>query len=101
MAFGRAKLQAVPMIAFAAAAELAAPAAGTGRSALGLVPLLAPLPMAIGYSVVVGWPPQSMLVGAFTGSVLSRTGVDAFSALFTRKSPLPEATRLGKWRPWC
>lgn len=80
MAFGRAAAGG-PMIAFAAAAERR-----TGRrnwgEALGLVPVLGSLAMAIGYSVVVGWL-LKYAVGAFTGSVLSRDGVDAFSALFT------------------
>ena len=80
MAFGRAAAGG-PMIAFAAAAERR-----TGRrnwgEALGLVPVLGSLTMAIGYSVVVGWL-LKYAVGAFTGSVLSRDGVDAFSALFT------------------
>ena len=53
MAFGRAAAGG-PMIAFAAAAERR-----TGRrnwgEALGLVPVLGSLTMAIGYSVVVGW----------------------------------------------
>ena len=80
MAFGRAT-RSGPIGAFGYATKLRFGHERPGRL-LGLIPVLGSLAMAIGYSVVVGWL-LKYAVGAFTGTVLSRDGVDAFSALFS------------------
>lgn len=79
MAFGRAT-GAGPMGAFGQAAERRTGRRGWGE-ALGLIPVVGSLALAIGYSVVVGWI-LKYAVGSFTGSVLANEGVAAFDALF-------------------
>ena len=79
MAFGRAAAGG-PVAAFGAAEERR-----TGRrrlgEALGLIPVLGSLAMAIGYSVVVGWI-LKYAAAAFTGAALENQGVEAFTAYF-------------------
>ena len=79
MAFGRAAVGG-PVAAFGAAEERR-----TGRrrlgEALGLIPVLGSLAMAIGYSVVVGWI-LKYAAAAFTGAALENQGVEAFTAYF-------------------
>ena len=79
MAFGRAT-GGGPIVAFGTAAEQR-----TGRrtwgEALGLIPVIGSLAMAIGYSVVVGWL-LKYAVGSFTGSVMANQGVEGFEAFF-------------------
>ncbi len=80
MAFGRAT-GGGPMAAFGTAARRR-----TGRrdwgEALGLIPVVGSLALAIGYSVVVGWL-LKYAVGAFTGAVLANEGVAGFDAYFS------------------
>lgn len=79
MAFGRASAGG-PIVAFGTAAEQR-----TGRrswgEALGFVPVIGSLALAIGYSVVVGWL-LKYAVGAFTGTVMANQGVEGFDAFF-------------------
>lgn len=49
--------------------------------ALGLIPVVGSLAMAIGYTVVMGWI-LKYTVGAFTGATLAPIDVDEFSAAF-------------------
>ena len=49
--------------------------------ALGLIPVVGSLAMAIGYTVVMGWI-LKYTVGAFTGATLAPADVDEFSAVF-------------------
>lgn len=49
--------------------------------AIGAIPMLGALALAIGYSVVVGWI-LKYTVGAFTGSILAPESVDEFGAAF-------------------
>ena len=49
--------------------------------ALGLIPVVGSLAMAIGYTVVMGWI-LKYTVGAFTGATLAPANVDQFSAVF-------------------
>ena len=49
--------------------------------ALGLIPVVGSLAMAIGYTVVMGWI-LKYTVGAFTGATLAPVDVDEFSAVF-------------------
>lgn len=49
--------------------------------AIGVLPMLGALALAIGYSVVVGWI-LKFTVGAFTGSVLAPESVEEFGAAF-------------------
>lgn len=79
MAFGRAT-GGGPIVAFGTAAEQR-----TGRrtwgEALGLIPVIGSLAMAIGYSVVVGWI-FKYTFGSFTGSVLAPVEPGEFGAAF-------------------
>lgn len=78
MSFGRAT-KSGPVDAFGAACER------KGRrklgEAIGLIPVLGSLAMAIGYTVVMGWI-LKYAVGSFTGSTLAATDVDGYSAAF-------------------
>lgn len=78
MSFGRAT-RSGPVGAFGAACETK----GKRKigEAIGLIPVLGSLAMAIGYSVVLGWIIKYM-VGTFTGSTLAADDVDGFSAAF-------------------
>ncbi len=49
--------------------------------ALGLIPVLGSLAMAIGYTVVMGWIFRYM-IGTFTGKTLSAVSVEYFGAKF-------------------
>ena len=79
MAFGRAA-GAGPVDAFGMAAEQRWGDSRPGR-ALGLIPVLGSLAMAIGYSVVMGWICRYTFA-AITGSLSRYDGVEAFSGLF-------------------
>lgn len=79
MAFGRAT-GGGPVVAFGSAVEQRTGSRRWGE-ALGMIPVMGSLALAIGYSVVVGWI-LKYTVGAFTGSVLANEGVDGFNAFF-------------------
>ena len=78
MAFGRAT-RSGPVNAFGMAA------ANKGKrklgEALGLIPMVGALAMAIGYTVVMGWI-LKYAVGTFTGATLAATDVDGYGAAF-------------------
>ena len=78
MSFGRAT-RSGPIGAFGAACEL------KGRrnvgEAIGLIPVLGSLAMAIGYTVVLGWI-LKYAVGTFIGATLAGNNVDEFGAAF-------------------
>ncbi len=78
MSFGRAT-RSGPVNAFGTACEK------KGRrkagEAIGLIPVLGSLAMAIGYTVVLGWI-LKYTVGTFTGSTLAANDVDGFGAAF-------------------
>ena len=78
MSFGRAT-KSGPVNAFGTACEMK----GKRKigEAIGLIPVLGSLAMAIGYTVVLGWMVKYM-VGAFTGTTLAANDVDGFSAAF-------------------
>lgn len=78
MAFGRAT-KSGPIDAFGSACER------HGKrnigEALGMIPVLGSLAMAIGYTVVMGWI-LKYAVGAFTGSILAPDNLDGFASAF-------------------
>lgn len=78
MAFGRAA-RSGPVHAFGMVLE------SRGKrslgEALGLIPMIGALAMAIGYTVVMGWILKYM-VGTFTGATLAATDVDGYAAAF-------------------
>lgn len=78
MSFGRAT-RSGPVNAFGTACEMK----GKRKvgEAIGLIPVLGSLAMAIGYTVVMGWILKYM-VGTFTGSTLAAADVDSFGAAF-------------------
>ncbi|MBQ8597281.1 MAG: sodium-dependent transporter [Lachnospiraceae bacterium] len=78
MSFGRAT-RSGPVGAFGVACETK----GKRKlgEAIGLIPVLGSLAMAIGYTVVLGWIVKYM-VGTFTGATLAANDVDGFSAAF-------------------
>lgn len=78
MSFGRAT-KSGPVNAFGIACEKK----GKRKigEALGLIPVLGSLAMAIGYTVVMGWI-LKYAVGTFTGATLAANDVDGFSAAF-------------------
>lgn len=78
MAFGRAA-RAGSVGAFGMAGEMK----GKRKlgEALGLIPTVGALAMAIGYTVVMGWILKYM-VGTFTGATLAATDVDGYAAAF-------------------
>ena len=89
MAFGRAT-RSGPIHAFGQATKRRCGSERPGR-ALGLIPVLGSLAMAIGYSVVVGWI-FNYLAASFTGGLNGLADVGAFSARF-------DATAAGN-APW-
>lgn len=78
MAFGRAT-KSGPIDAFGSAFER------HGKrnigEALGMIPVLGSLAMAIGYTVVMGWI-LKYAIGAFTGSILAPDNLDGFASTF-------------------
>ncbi|MGI6095658.1 MAG: sodium-dependent transporter [Lachnospiraceae bacterium] len=78
MSFGRAT-KSGPVNAFGMACERK----GKRKlgEALGMIPVLGSLAMAIGYTVVLGWILKYTL-GSFTGATLAPDGVDAYGAAF-------------------
>lgn len=78
MSFGRAT-RSGPINAFGAACETR----GKRKlgEAIGLIPVLGSMALAIGYTVVMGWLVKYM-VGTFTGATLSPADVDGFAAAF-------------------
>lgn len=89
MAFGRAT-RSGPIHAFGQATKRHCGSERPGR-ALGFIPVLGSLAMAIGYSVVVGWI-FNYLAASFTGGLSALSDVGAFSARF-------DATAAGN-APW-
>ena len=89
MAFGRAT-RSGPIHAFGQATKRRCRSERPGR-ALGFIPVLGSLAMAIGYSVVVGWI-FNYLAASFTGGLNGLADVGAFSARF-------DATAAGN-APW-
>ncbi len=79
MAFGRAT-RSGPIGAFAKAVESRGKNPKIG-AAIGVIPVLGSLALAIGYSVVMGWILKYFL-GSVTGSVLKPDDIDGFSAQF-------------------
>lgn len=79
MSFGRAT-RSGPIGAFGQAVESRGGSRRLG-SAVGLIPVLGSMALAIGYSVIVGWILR-YAAGSVTGSVLSPAGVDGFAASF-------------------
>ena len=78
MSFGRAT-RSGPIDAFGKATAMKNKT-NVGR-ALGLIPVLGSLAMAIGYTVVMGWI-LKYAVGTFTGATLAPEDVDGFGAAF-------------------
>ena len=78
MSFGRAT-RSGPIDAFGKATAMKNKK-NVGR-ALGLIPVLGSLAMAIGYTVVMGWI-LKYAVGTFTGATLAPTDVEGFGAAF-------------------
>lgn len=78
MAFGRAA-RSGPVNAFGMALE----SRGKRKlgEALGLIPMVGALAMAIGYTVVMGWI-LKYAVGTFTGATLAPADVDSYAAAF-------------------
>lgn len=78
MAFGRAT-KSGPIDAFGSACER------HGKrnigEALGMIPVLGSLAMAIGYTVVMGWI-LKYAIGAFTGSILAPDNLEGFASTF-------------------
>lgn len=78
MAFGRAT-RSGPVNAFGIAAE------NKGKrklgEALGLIPSIGALAMAIGYTIVVGWI-LKYAIGTFTGATLAAADIDGYGAAF-------------------
>lgn len=89
MAFGRAT-RSGPIHAFGQATKRSCGSDRPGR-ALGFIPVLGSLAMAIGYSVVVGWI-FNYLAASFTGGLNGLADVGAFTARF-------DATAAGN-APW-
>ena len=89
MAFGRAT-RSGPIHAFGQATKRSCGSERPGR-ALGFIPVLGSLAMAIGYSVVVGWI-FNYLAASFTGGLNGLADVGAFTARF-------DATAAGN-APW-
>ena len=78
MSFGRAT-RSGPVDAFGFACETKGKR--KAGEALGLIPVLGSLAMAIGYTVVMGWIFRYM-IGTFTGKILSAVSVEDFAGAF-------------------
>lgn len=78
MSFGRAT-RSGPVDAFGFACETKGKR--KAGEALGLIPVLGSLAMAIGYTVVMGWIFRYM-IGTFTGKTLSAVSVEDFAGAF-------------------
>ena len=78
MSFGRAT-RSGPVDAFGIACERKGKR--KAGEAIGLIPVLGSLAMAIGYTVVLGWI-LKYAVGTFTGETLAAKDVDGFGAAF-------------------
>ncbi len=78
MSFGRAT-RSGPVDAFGFACETKGKR--KAGEALGLIPVLGSLAMAIGYTVVMGWILRYM-IGTFTGKTLAAASVDDFAGAF-------------------
>ncbi|WP_432631202.1 sodium-dependent transporter [Brotaphodocola sp.] len=78
MSFGRAT-KSGPIDAFGSACERHGKR--SVGEALGMIPVLGSLAMAIGYTVVMGWI-LKYAVGAFTGSILAPDSLDGFASSF-------------------
>lgn len=78
MSFGRAT-RSGPVHAFGQACERKGK--GSLGKAIGLIPVLGSLAMAIGYSIVIGWI-LKYTAGAFTGATLAPADVDGFASAF-------------------
>lgn len=78
MSFGRAT-RSGPVDAFGIACERKGKR--KYREALGMIPVLGAMAMAIGYTVVMGWI-LKYAVGTFTGKTLAPKGVEEFSGAF-------------------
>ena len=78
MSFGRAT-KSGPVDAFGYACETKGKR--KAGEALGLIPVLGSLAMAIGYTVVMGWILKYM-IGTFTGKTLAAASVDDFAGAF-------------------
>ncbi len=78
MSFGRAT-RSGPVNAFGVACE----SKGKRKlgEAIGMIPVLGSLAMAIGYTIVMGWILKYM-IGSFTGTTLAASDVDGFGAAF-------------------
>ena len=80
MSFGRAT-KSGPVDAFGYACETKNKNKRKLGEAIGFIPVLGALAMAIGYTVVMGWILKYM-IGAFTGKTLAPKGVEEFSGAF-------------------
>ncbi len=81
MSFGRATGSG-PVGAFGAACATRYPKNGAKvGKALGLIPTLGSLALAVGYTVVMGWILRYM-IGTFTGATLAASSMDEFGAAF-------------------
>ena len=91
MSFGRAT-RSGPIDAFGIACE----SRGHRKAgeALGWIPVLGALAMAIGYTVVMGWI-LKYTIGTFTGAVLAPADIDGFAGAFG-SWPLPSAIISGR-----
>lgn len=91
MGFGRGT-RSGPMGAFKKAVQSRGKNGAIGE-ALGVIPVLGSLALAIGYSVVVGWI-FKYAVGAFTGATLAPDGVEGFGGAFGAIAP--ESASIGE-----
>ena len=80
MSFGRA-VRSGPVEAFGTACASRGESRRNIGRAIGAIPMLGALALAIGYSVVVGWIVRYM-IGSVTGSALAHESVDEFGAAF-------------------
>ena len=85
MSFGRAT-RSGPVDAFGIACERKGKR--KNGEALGMIPVLGAMAMAIGYTVVMGWI-LKYAVGTFTGKTLAPKGVEEFSGAFGSMASAP------------